>query len=112
MNITFTNKAIEKVRGKHQADSPFFLKLKYDTDGCGCVVSGVTSLWIVDEKESDDIAIETNIGSVYVERTKQVFMDENMTVDYNESAHSFMLKCPSQILNPRMAFIDKTKEPR
>jgi uncharacterized protein YqkB len=110
MNITFTDKAIAKVQEKYGKDSSLYLKLKYDTDGCGCVVSGVTTLWIVDEKEGDDVTIETNFVPVLVEKTKQVFLDDNMTIDYNESAYAFMLKCPSQILNPRMSFIDKTKE--
>ena len=52
MNITFTDKAITKIQEKYGKDSSLYLKLKYDTDGCGCVVSGVTTLWIVDEKRA------------------------------------------------------------
>ncbi|WP_430487401.1 iron-sulfur cluster biosynthesis family protein [Priestia flexa] len=112
MNITFTNRALEKVAEKYDQNSSLFLKLKYDTDGCGCVVSGVTSLWIVADKEFDDDVVSTNGGDILVEKTKQVFMDDNMTIDYSDAAGTFMLKSPSQILNPRMSIIDQSAKAR
>lgn len=73
MNITFTDKAIAKIQEKYGKASSTHLKLKYDTDGCGCVVSGVTTLWIVDEKEDDDVTIETNFVPVLVEKQSKYF---------------------------------------
>lgn len=97
----------EKIEGSVQAHSDKQVKLKYDTDGCGCVVSGVTALWLVDEKDGDDVQIETNAYPVLVEKSKMVFLDEKMTIDFNETANSYMLTCPSQILNPRMSLTVK-----
>jgi iron-sulfur cluster insertion protein len=57
MNITFTDKAIEKIQVKLSDSNGKQLKLKYDTEGCGCVVSGVSALWIVSEREEEDIDI-------------------------------------------------------
>ncbi|WP_110111231.1 iron-sulfur cluster biosynthesis family protein [Bacillus sp. CGMCC 1.16541] len=105
MNITFTEQAIKKINERFPEKKDELLKLKYDTDGCGCVVSGITALWVVNEADEGDVTIETNFRPVLVEKNKQVFLDENMTVDYVESVNAFMLKCPSQILNPRMALI-------
>ncbi|CAG9621563.1 iron-sulfur cluster biosynthesis family protein [Sutcliffiella rhizosphaerae] len=105
MKVTFTEKAIEKIKVKLDANHGKWLKLKYDTDGCGCVVSGVSALWVTPEKDDDDVALNTNIGPLLMEKSKLVFFDEDMTVDFVESANSFMLKCPSQILNPRMSLL-------
>ncbi|QFT89571.1 Iron-sulfur cluster insertion protein ErpA [Bacillus sp. THAF10] len=105
MKVTFTEKAINKIKTKLDANEGKSLKLKYDTDGCGCVVSGVSALWITAEHDEDDVALDTNLGPLLMEKSKLVFFDEDMTVDFVESANSFMLKCPSQILNPRMSLL-------
>ncbi|MDX8290777.1 iron-sulfur cluster biosynthesis family protein [Metabacillus indicus] len=107
MEIKWTDRAMKKIEGSVQAHSDKQVKLKYDTDGCGCVVSGVTALWLVDEKDGDDVLIETNAYPVLIEKSKMVFLDEKMTIDFNETANSYMLTCPSQILNPRMSLTVK-----
>ena len=107
MNITFTDKAIQKIQDRFPEESEKQLKLKYDTEGCGCVVSGVSALWMVRNSEEGDIEIATNFRPLLMEKTKQVFFDEQMTIDFVEAANSFMLKSPNQILNPRMPLIDK-----
>ncbi|MCM3704631.1 MULTISPECIES: iron-sulfur cluster biosynthesis family protein [Cytobacillus] len=108
MEITLTELAAEKLSGRI-AGKEGFIKLKYDIDGCGCVVSGVAALWLVEELDEDDREIQTNTGSIYVEKSKEVFLDENLTIDFSEKANCFQLKSPNQYLNPRMSLIDKTK---
>ncbi|HZH59278.1 MAG TPA: iron-sulfur cluster biosynthesis family protein [Metabacillus sp.] len=105
MEVTFTKEAIEQLTPKLNENNERLLKLKYDTDGCGCVMSGVTALWLVEEQDQGDIRIETNHVPLLVEKTKMVFLDEQLTISYNEIAKSFMLKSPSQILNPRMSLL-------
>lgn len=107
MQVTFTKEAIEQLTPKLEANKNRVLKLKYDTEGCGCVMSGVTVLWLVEELEEDDIKIETNAVPMFVEKTKMVFLDEQLTITFNQSANCFMLKSPSHILNPRMSLLVK-----
>ncbi|MFE8702579.1 iron-sulfur cluster biosynthesis family protein [Cytobacillus sp. FJAT-54145] len=109
MNITLTEVAGKKIQEKIQ-NQQGFLKLKYDTEGCGCVVSGVTSLWFVNELDEDDREIQTNMVPVYVEKSKEVFLDDELKIDFSASSNCFQLKSPNQYLNPRMSFIDKTVE--
>ncbi|WP_223702324.1 iron-sulfur cluster biosynthesis family protein [Sutcliffiella deserti] len=105
MKVTFTERAAQRVQAKLQNQEGKWLKLKYDTEGCGCVVSGVSALWITPDKEQDDVTLETNVGPLLMEKSKLLFFDEDMTVDFVESANTYMLKCPSQILNPRMSLL-------
>ncbi|WP_243386425.1 iron-sulfur cluster biosynthesis family protein [Bacillus kexueae] len=107
MNIIFTERAKEKMQENIQKHPNRFLKLKYDTEGCGCVVSGVTALWFVEELDWDDERIETNFVPIYVEKSKKVFLDEEMKIDFQESANTYMLISPGQILNPRMSCMVK-----
>ncbi|MGG0890512.1 iron-sulfur cluster biosynthesis family protein [Cytobacillus horneckiae] len=109
MNIKITAKAAEQIEARI-AGKAGYLKLKYDTEGCGCVVSGVTALWLVDHLDEDDREVATDHGSIYVEKSKEVFLDEEVIIDYYEKANCFQLKSKSEYLNPRMSFFDKTKD--
>jgi uncharacterized protein YqkB len=108
MEITITESAVKKI-GQRIDGKAGFLKLKYDTEGCGCVVSGITALWLVDDLEDEDMAIETNDITIYIEKSKAVFLDEKMKIDFSENSNTFQLKSPNQILNGRMSFYDQTK---
>ncbi len=108
MNITITDKAAEKIN-KYRVGRNGWLKLKYDIEDCGCVMCGVTNLWLVSKLEEDDYEIQTNNGGIYVEKSKEVFLDDVLTIDFNETSHCFQLKSPNQYLNPRMSLLDKSK---
>jgi len=107
MDVTITDRANHALENL-QIDESLFLKLKYETEGCGCVMSGVNELWCVAAPEEEDILITTNDGkSILVEQSKQIFLDEALTIDYSEATQLFMLKSPNQIFNPRMRFLNK-----
>ena len=108
MNIMITELAEEKLT-KLTIGKSGHLKLKYDIDGCGCGVNGVSALWFVNELEDDDKEVSTNTGRIYIEKSKEVFFDEKMTIDFSEKANCFQLKSPNEYLNPRMSFYDRTK---
>lgn len=108
MEITVTEKAMEKIEGKIGA-AKGFLKLKYDTEGCGCVVSGVAALWLVEELDEDDREVKTNARPIYVEKSKEIYLEEELKIDFSETANCFQLKSPNQYLNPRMSLLDMTR---
>lgn len=107
MNITFTELAklqLEKVLLENQK-----IKLKYDTEGCGCAVNGVPTLWIVEQLEDKEVEIPTNSISVWIEPSLFVYYDEDMTIDFLPTYNSYQLKSKSEILNPRMSLVSKVK---
>lgn len=107
MNITITPAAAEKIHALKNRENGL-LKLKWDTEGNGCVLNGVPTLWYVDEADADhDVLLETNDMSILVEKPKMVFYDEEVKIDYSQEAGMFQLKSPNQILNGRMAFRNK-----
>jgi uncharacterized protein YqkB len=108
MEIKLTEKAVQKINEKISGKKGF-IKLKYDIEGCGCVVSGVAALWFVEELEEEDEPIHTDGMTIYIEKSKAVFFDEQMKIDFTEQANCFQLKSPNQIINGRMSFFDKTK---
>jgi uncharacterized protein YqkB len=40
-----------------------------------------------------------------MEKSKTVFFDEKMTIDFSKASNSFQLKSPQQILNGYMSFV-------
>ncbi len=108
MNITITELAAEKIN-KLTTGKNGYLKLIYDIDGCGCGVNGVAALWFVNELEENDQEVKSNSGSIYIEKSQEVFFDEKLTIDFSEKANCFQLKSPNEYLNPRMNFYDRTK---
>ena len=83
MYIEWTERAAEKIAGKlADTDGRGYMQLKYDTDGCGCVVSGVTALWLLNEPEAGSERVETNGIPLYVETSKMIFLDEKMKIDF------------------------------
>ncbi|WP_040208233.1 iron-sulfur cluster biosynthesis family protein [Neobacillus jeddahensis] len=98
------NKINERIEGREG-----FLKLKYDTDGCGCAVNGVVALWFVSELDHMDVEIQTNERPVYLEKSKLVFFDEQMKIDFSQATNWFQLKSPQQMLNGQMSLILKQK---
>ncbi|WP_456274144.1 iron-sulfur cluster biosynthesis family protein [Bacillus sp. AK031] len=104
MEITITTNALEVLK-ERIGDTEGFLKIKYDTEGCGCAVSGIPVLEYVEKKGDEDIEITTDSMPVLVEKSKQVFYDNIMKIDFSSSSNTFQLKSPSQILNGRMNFI-------
>ncbi|MFC4183177.1 iron-sulfur cluster biosynthesis family protein [Saccharococcus thermophilus] len=109
MNITFTEKAIQQLT-PILTQSKRMLKLKYDTDGCGCLVDGVIALWLVDGADEDDLVIETNFVPVFIEKSRLVFYDDVMTIDAGQGTNVFQLKSPGQILNPRMNLVEVSEQ--
>jgi uncharacterized protein YqkB len=104
VEINITETAVEKINERIK-DRDGYLKLKYDTDGCGCAVNGVVALWFVPKLDADDVALETNDRTVYVEKSKTVFFDEQMKIDFSKATNCFQLKSPQQILNGHMSLV-------
>lgn len=106
MKIKITDTAAQQLHAKI-AGQRGYLKLKYDIDGCGCAVNGVAALWLETDWNENEIEIETSSIPIYMEKSKQVFFDEEMTIDYNATAGCFQLKSPNEYLNPRMSYFNK-----
>ncbi|MEK5366365.1 iron-sulfur cluster biosynthesis family protein [Bacillus safensis] len=84
------------------------LLLRYDSDGCGCAVSGVPMIWLTGERTGEWEELKHNqLFKLYIHTAQKVFFDEEMTIDFNEKANTLMLKSPQQILSPRMGILVK-----
>lgn len=84
------------------------LLLQYETEGCGCLVNGVTKLVEINEDNltEQEILIDTEPApfKVAIQKSVEWVYDDELKLDFSESANMLQLKSPNQMLNPRMTF--------
>jgi uncharacterized protein YqkB len=106
MQLIITEVAEKKLTEKTEGKQGVF-KIVYDTEDC-CAVNGIPMLWFVEQADEMDRRMESNGLPIYIEKTKEVFFDEQMTIDYAEARGCFQLKSRNQYFNPCMSLIDQT----
>lgn len=106
MRIALTPAAREQLAGV--AADPRPLRLVFDMEGCGCAVDGVPRLWRVAAAEpGDETACETPVVILYDQR-QAIFFEEQLTLDAQQPAGTFMLKSDGQIYATGLTIEDKT----
>ncbi|MEI7024377.1 iron-sulfur cluster biosynthesis family protein [Paenibacillus sp. y28] len=106
MNITYSEPAITQIE-RQAGDKPFELKLVYDSEGCGCSVSGVATLWLVEPGDTKDLKAGGTPFEARYEQRHEIFFDHELSVDFTPERQSFVLKSSSQIYSNRMRLVDK-----
>lgn len=106
MRIRMTEAASAAIR-ERIVDGSGRLKLVYDSEGCGCAVSGVPALWIVQAPGPEDAESDALPMSVLYEPRHELFFDREMTIDYDPSRRTFSLKSDQQIYHTRMMLRDQ-----
>jgi len=81
-----------------------YLKLVYDTDGCGC--NGVPALHLVSTIEDTDVLVDSNGPPMATDQARMVFFEERMKVDLSGSA-SFKLSSDSQLYSSNVKLVDR-----
>ncbi|MFF2089758.1 iron-sulfur cluster biosynthesis family protein [Paenibacillus sp. NPDC058174] len=104
MHISFTRSAVDYL-APYIADGSRQLKLLHDTEGCGCVMSGVPALQLVKETTVDDKLAEGDPFPFLFEPRHEVFFEPQMRIDYNSDRDSLSLKSDSQIYTLDLRFV-------
>lgn len=105
ITVTITQKAAEKIKDK-LGDRDLALKLLYEADGC--TMSGIPALTFEKLREmvQDELVVETNEMPLVIEKSKLIYLDSNMEIDFSDESHTFQLTSPNEILNGRMSLLD------
>ena len=106
MKIEWSEEAAKALRDRFGTE-PGPLKLVYDAEGCGCAVSGVPALWVVDAPLPDDVRAESDAFELWHERRHEIFFDEALRIGYLPDVRSFSLVSDTQIYTNRLAVLDR-----
>ncbi|ANY69104.1 hypothetical protein BBD42_23425 [Paenibacillus sp. BIHB 4019] len=104
MFITFSPSAVEQL-SPYLEDGVHQLKLLHDTEGCGCVVSGVPALQLVKEPSSDDRLTQGQPFSFLYEPRHEVFFEPQLRIGYDTDRGTFNLKSDGQIYSLNLRFL-------
>src|SRR5690554_2241218 len=83
------------------------LKLAYDAEGCGCIVSGMAQLWVVSTPDEYDVYSNEDPIPILYDSRHEVFFEESLKIDYQPKTRSFILKSNQQIYNSGMRLIER-----
>jgi|SRR5690606_37636850 len=107
MHIHMTNEAASRLQTIRDTSDAVY-KLVYDAEGCGCAVSGVPALWLVDRSTKLDTDLTAAEGpTIIYEPRHEVFFEDRLALDYDDRSRSFKLKSSGQIYTNDLAVIDK-----
>ncbi|NIK76539.1 uncharacterized protein YqkB [Paenibacillus castaneae] len=107
MHITFSKSAVERI-SPYLEDGTKKLKLLHDTEGCGCVVSGVPAIQLIDSPSVDDVQSQGDPFPFWYETRHSVYYEPQMKIDYDVDRHSFSLKSDNQIYTTHLRFLTET----
>lgn len=106
MIIQWSEDAIAEVKNRFGSDAALW-KLVSDSEGCGCSVNGVATLWAIDAPAEGDLQAESNTLEVWYEKRHEVFFDDLMRVTYQPEHRAFKLASDGQIYSNRLKLEDK-----
>ncbi|WP_019911105.1 iron-sulfur cluster biosynthesis family protein [Paenibacillus sp. HW567] len=97
---TLASKRLEE----HLAEQSGYLKLFYDTEGCGC--NGVLVIQIVSEPNNTDIVIQREPFTFLCDRQQESLFDERMRLEADEHYPSFKLSSDSSLFSNNVRIQD------
>jgi uncharacterized protein YqkB len=106
MFIHWSEEAIAEIKVRFGPQTQTW-KLVFDSEGCGCSVDGVATLWTVDHLEEEDSRAESNAFEVWYVPRHAVFFDDQLRITYNPSTYSFQLASDGQIYTNRLKLENK-----
>ncbi|HEY2492216.1 MAG TPA: iron-sulfur cluster biosynthesis family protein [Paenibacillus sp.] len=103
MNIQLTPLAKERLHTS-LGDRPGYVKLFYDTEGCGC--DGITVLLIINEPDIGDIKVETGLIPLLINPQQEIYYEEFMILDADPNYPSFKLSSNSMVYSTNVKIRD------
>lgn len=109
MNIQCTDQAVTEITRQININQAK-LKLAHDAEGCGCIMSGIAQLWVVDQEDEFDLSSPGETFPIWYDARHEVFFEDEIQIDYVAQKKSFVLKSNNQIYNSTMQLIEKRKD--
>lgn len=97
MELIITQSAENKIKELNTSEQEY-LWLFYDTDDCGCGVSGMPTVRLTDQTNDYFKFVDNKSFQVIIHKQQATFFAEQMKLDY--LGNSFRLSGPEGVLNP------------
>lgn len=109
MQVDVTPEAAQQLKAEI-GDGGLF-QLIYDSEGCGCAVSGVPALWKIGNAPDDAVVAVRLSNSVEIiyEPRHEVFFEDRLKLDYVPERRAFKLSSDSQIYHHALRPVDRSR---
>lgn len=97
MQLTITDEAKSALNKISDPSKPY-LKLHFDTTDCMCSIDGTPTIRFVEQKEENDLIVESEDFQVLVSENDQMYFEKEVTLEHLD--HSFRLNSPAGMINP------------
>jgi len=103
MKLTFTENAIRRLEKLEMTEElSLFMSQIY---GCGGPDGSMFTIRAFDtENPAYNTTLDTNLGVIKAVKDNLVQLDDDNTIDFNDSTFSFVLKSNRGLLNPNMPY--------
>lgn len=116
MNLELTEAAAEKLRGYMNEEVHWLLDLDdgvgpFSKEGSCALYTHFRLLIVAAAAPHPDYQamVSSTLGDVYIKEYSQLYLAEEMQLDFREAAYSFQLKSASGYLDPNVELIDLRK---
>lgn len=109
MKIECTPEAIAQLIKRFGSPLPAF-RLVYDTEDCGCAVSGVPALWAAAADVPGDVCAASETLSIWHNPRHALFFEAHLRISWLPDRGSFALAGDGQIYTTRLAIVDRRSE--
>ncbi|WEK55794.1 MAG: iron-sulfur cluster biosynthesis family protein [Candidatus Cohnella colombiensis] len=106
MNIQWSDQALVEMKSKFGNEATLW-RLVYDSEGCGCSVDGVPTLWAVNATEPTDVQIGSNAVQVWSDPRHLIFFEDHVRISYLPEHRSFKLSSDGQTYTNRLKLQDR-----
>ncbi|RCX23490.1 uncharacterized protein YqkB [Fontibacillus phaseoli] len=105
MKIELDSRAEHMIR-EALGQKPGLMRLVYDTEDCGCGMSGIPTLQIAEAPGAYDIPVENEHFHFLIDRMQAVFFEEQLLLSGEESGGTFRLDGVSQFYKSNIRLTD------
>lgn len=106
MNIECTPYALEQLKMRFGSPLPAF-RLVYDSEGCGCAVSGVPALWAASASAPGDVPADSQTLTIWHDPRHTLFFEDHLRISWLPDRGSFALSGDGQIYTTRLVITDQ-----
>jgi Fe-S cluster assembly iron-binding protein IscA len=98
MNIQISERAVERLQQISRGERPI-VQLMYDNEGCGCAVTGVPMLALVEQIDAQYVQANVNDTrlALYYYPQHAVYFEDHLRIDYSPANNAFKLSSAQQI---------------
>lgn len=99
--------AAENLIREALGDQPGLVRLVYDTENCGCGMSGIPGLQLASQPGAYDLPVENDVFPFWIDRMQAVFFEDQLLLTGEKTGKTLRLDGISQFYKSNIRLTDR-----